>query len=160
MCQWFTVSQFSISDFKHVWIIPSSDFSIFFETNLLLKVFQEGCPMIGDISSGSPRISNSSSPFPDFLLTPVANGVKNMSTGFIQRFSHSVIPKFCSHIGRVAIVVFKVVNSKIKQKNTPIWHMSVRRSSQIRSCLVFLGMFDFLHHCINQTSVLCCEHTL
>jgi hypothetical protein len=70
--------------------------------------------MIGDVSSGSPRISNAGSPFPNFLLTPVANRVKNGSSSLVQCFSHEIVSQFCSYIGRMTIVVFQVINSKIK----------------------------------------------
>ena len=160
MGQGFAVSQFSISNFKHIGIIPSSNLSVFFKANLKLKILKEGSPMIRDVSSGSPRISNASSPFPNFLLTPVANGVKNRSSSFIKSLSHQIVSHFCSHIGSMTIVILQVVNSKIKVWVTPILHRFVHQFSQSHSFLVFPGRFGFLRRYTSRTWVLYCGRIL
>ncbi len=84
-----------------------------------LKIFEEGVPIIADIASGSPRVSNGGTPFPDFLLTPIANRIKDGSPTFVQGLSHRVVPKFCRNIGCMTVIIFEVVDSKIKKKVLP-----------------------------------------
>lgn len=84
-----------------------------------LKIFQEGVPVIADIASGSPRVSNGGSPFPDFLLTPITNRIKDGSSTFVQGLSHRVVPKFCRNIGCMAVIIFEIVDSKIKKMILP-----------------------------------------
>lgn len=79
----FKSSQDSITDLKHVWIIPATRTSNLRMLSIPFEVFSHWRPFVFNIISSSPAVANILSPFPGLLFTPVAYWIVDGSTRFL-----------------------------------------------------------------------------
>ncbi len=152
------MSESSITNFKHIRIVPSTWPCILLESNLLFKITNESWPVIGDFESSSPGVTDFGPPLPDFLLSPIANWEENWSFCFIQCLGHRRVSFDGWDVGRKAIIVFQVINPKNGKNDTSTWHRFEHQFFRSCNCQVFLDKFWCQHRCKFQTWVLCYEH--
>jgi len=114
----FGLSKDAQSDLEHVWVVPPVIFAGFICRHLVLKeIGDELLPLVGgrviniDILGSSPRVGHGISPISDLFVTPIANGVEDVTASSHQSGAHGSVSFGGGNSFVKAVVVLKVVNT-------------------------------------------------
>lgn len=111
MCSLLLMSEPVISHLKHVGVIPCSGARDFWTGRIPTEVVLDGRPDSFNVLSASPGVASFRAPFNCVFHPPIAYGVENGSSSFIQCISHGWIPDDCGDIMIEAVVVLQVVDT-------------------------------------------------
>jgi len=111
MCLLLFNSETSISNDKHIWIVPVSGTSILWVHLILKEITLHALPVILDVPGSSNWVRSVLAPLGDILITPVTDWIENISSSGIECQSHVRVSIESWNTLIIAIVVLEVVDS-------------------------------------------------
>ena len=105
------VGHTTVTDLEHIGIVPATGTSASPKRLVLIEEVDEGTPAIGNITSGSPRVTSETSPLGGIVDTPLAHGEEHGSVGLLEGVGHGGVSDLGVAAVGVAVIVLEVVDT-------------------------------------------------
>ncbi len=105
------VGHTTVTDLKHIGIVPATGTSSSPERLVLVENRDEGAPLIRDIAGGSPGVTSETSPLSGIVLAPLAHGEEHGSVGLLEGVGHGGVSDLGVAAIGVAVIVLEVVDT-------------------------------------------------
>jgi len=113
------IRKHTVSNLKHVRIVPSSTsghvctHSVFQEVGLELLPLVSSSFIHLDVVGSSPGVGDGAAPRSNLFVTPVADGVENISSSAGKSSGHVSVSGLCRDSLVVTIIVLKVIDTPV-----------------------------------------------